>query len=272
MTNPNVPMVFGPQQVDPDRWMMVRTLSQAMSTEQDFQTSMGAAILKYTFCAENRLPYSMAPQLAFIKGKMVIPGAIIASLLRSHPLYDYHIDRLDNLGCTISILRRKSLSEPWGVEGRATFDMQDAQQAGLAEKDIWQKYRQDMLFNRALARAQRRYAPDLFAGSVYTPGELSDGTVEAEFQELFPMEPGDPQPVPDLTREEIEAIRAVEPGNVQEIAAALGEERYIEFALAHGLVTWDDWQLLLQHMDLEEELEHLTTEQGEADEARSPKL
>jgi len=60
----------------------------------------------------------------------------------------------------------------WQDEGAATFTIEEAKTAGLAGKDNWKGYPSDMLFARALTRAQRRYAPDIWGGSVYTPEEV----------------------------------------------------------------------------------------------------
>ena len=64
----------------------------------------------------------------------------------------------------------------WKVEGEASFAEADAKRAGLAGKDNYVGYPSDMYFNRALARAQRRYAPDVFSQPVYTPEEMGMAT------------------------------------------------------------------------------------------------
>ena len=51
-----------------------------------------------------------------------------------------------------------------GARYCATFTMDDARRAGLAESETYRKYPQDMLGWRALSRVIKRYAPEVIAG------------------------------------------------------------------------------------------------------------
>lgn len=56
--------------------------------------------------------------------------------------------------------------------GSVTFTRQDAITAGLANKENWKNYPDDMLWNRATSKACRRWFDDVIY-VVYTPDELS---------------------------------------------------------------------------------------------------
>jgi hypothetical protein len=95
----------------------------------------------------------------------------VAALLRRHPDYDYNVKRLDDKGCTIEILRFDK------IVGEATFDEGDAKRAGLLQKTGYQKYPDDLYFAKAITRAQRRYAPDVFMAPVYASEEMGEWDV-----------------------------------------------------------------------------------------------
>ena len=58
-------------------------------------------------------------------------------------------------------------------EGIERFTIEEAKRAGLIKADsAWLSYPSDLLFARAITRAQRRFAPDVFGQAVYTEEEL----------------------------------------------------------------------------------------------------
>ncbi|RLF78685.1 hypothetical protein DRN32_06390, partial [Thermococci archaeon] len=67
------------------------------------------------------------------------------------------------------------------------FTIQEAERLGLTRKKNWKEQPENMLFWRAVAKAIRRYAPDLVLG-VYTIEEMSEGEkttvqdIEAEIE------------------------------------------------------------------------------------------
>lgn len=58
----------------------------------------------------------------------------------------------------------------------AGFTIEDAKRAGLAGKDNWKRYPEDMLWARAVSRLARRHFPDVVGGVSYTPEELGEVT------------------------------------------------------------------------------------------------
>jgi hypothetical protein len=104
----------------------------------------------------------------FSRGKPVFEVAIISVLLHKH---GYTVEPIEHTHevCKLHLLREGQ------VVGRASFTIQEAKQAGLVKPDSnWLRWPEDMLWARAMSRLARRYAPHIFGGSVYSPGEIPD--------------------------------------------------------------------------------------------------
>jgi hypothetical protein len=114
-------------------------------------------------------PMASMSGIFIIEGKPSISGLLIASAIKASGKYDYRIVQHDQQGCELAVF------EAGEKVGSVTFTAKDAETAGLIDgpnKHTWRKYREDMLFYRAISRAARRYTPDIFKGPVYTPEEL----------------------------------------------------------------------------------------------------
>ena len=164
--------------VTPQLWQMFAEIANAAHTSRRFGLSTpGEAAMKFLFCFENDLPLSAANTgLYIVNGHMAVQSNIIAAQLRRHPDYDYRIVKITDDGCTVEILRRAADGK-FSPEGQASFTQDDAKRAGLLDKDNYKNYPSDMYFARALGRAQRRFAPDVFSQPVYTPEEIGSGDV-----------------------------------------------------------------------------------------------
>lgn len=130
-----------------------------------------------------------------MEGNTTLSGPLLAALIKRHPKYDYRTVESTKERAEIAFFEN-------GEEvGTASFSMEDARRVtayydkkgnpkSLADKTNWKNYPSDMLFWRALTRGQRRYAPEVGMGSVYTPDELGAVTdregniVDAEAQEI----------------------------------------------------------------------------------------
>lgn len=192
-------------QVTPAVWQMIEAVAVAAHESRKVGVNTrGEAALKFLFCYENGLALSAANTgLYIVNGRIAAQSNIIAAQIRRHPDYDYRIKSLDDHGCTIEILRRDASAGTWRVEGEASFGEEDAKRAGLASKDNYQGYPSDMFFNRALGRAQRRYAPDVFSQTVYVPEEMgmatnSDGEV-IDATSWRTVTPATETPAPQIT-------------------------------------------------------------------------
>lgn len=133
------------------------------------------AIAKVMAGAEMGLPpFTSIKGIHIIQGKPVVGADIMATLIGTHPEYDYRVVTpagKDDEFCSITFYRvSKGGKEELGT---STFTLLEAQKAGLMGKDAWKKFTSDMLFARAISRGARRFTPAIFrSGAVYTPDEL----------------------------------------------------------------------------------------------------
>jgi len=110
----------------------------------------------------------------FSRGKMVLDAALTGTLLRQAG-YQLRAVVVTDEEVRLELLREDS------VVGTAAFVLADAQRAGLVKPGgAWTAYPQDMLWARCVTRLARRYAPEVFGGAVYGPGEIVDGDDDVE--------------------------------------------------------------------------------------------
>jgi hypothetical protein len=113
-------------------------------------------------------PFAAITGISIIQGKPVIGSGILAGLVKSHPAYDYRVKQLDDDACVITFFQE-------GEEiGTSSFSMEDAKRAQLDSKDVWKKFRRNMLFARAISNGVAFYCPDVTNGRMYVEHELDD--------------------------------------------------------------------------------------------------
>lgn len=107
---------------------------------------------------------------------------------------------------------------------KITWTLDDAKRAGLAGKQVWQRYPRAMLLARASAELCRLVFPDVLGGMSYAKEEIEDGFIEGEVLDDQPTEiaAAAPQasPAPTRTRQR---TRKAAPGRKAADAAPLEE-------------------------------------------------
>lgn len=102
-----------------------------------------------------------------VKGKVTLSANLMAAQVKRSGRYNYRIARLDDTGCEVIFFEQ-------GQEvGRSSFTDADAKAGGLTGNETYRKFPRNMYFARAMSNGVRWYCPDIFAGPVYTPDELS---------------------------------------------------------------------------------------------------
>lgn len=159
-------------------------------------------------------PSESISKIQVIQGKIVITAQGMKSIAMKNGVVFEKTEGKDF--CTVKG------THPTLGEMEATFTMEEAKKAGLADKDIWKKYASDMLYNRAISRLCRQFVSDIFAG-VYVEGELEDDKPEPQKSqaksepkaEPKPAEKSAPEPIKqDITqqiKEEVAASKPAEP-------------------------------------------------------------
>jgi hypothetical protein len=144
-----------------------------------------AAIVMISMAAyELGIPYSMdlSGGINVIQGKAEISARTLNALLlrAGHKVQTL---KHDETGCWLKGIRgdTKTVYE-------ASFTIQEASEAGLLSKDVWKKYKKDMLWARAISRLARTMGPDTI-GTYYVEGEATGEIKEASCEVIEPESP-----------------------------------------------------------------------------------
>ena len=164
-------------------------------------------------------PMAAISGLNVIKGRATPSANLLATLVKTHPAYDY--------------IPREFTAEKARIEffqngdsiGVSEFTIEEARQAGLNGQN-WKAYPKAMLFARALSQGVRWFCPDVTAGSpAYVPEEMG-AVVDAEGGVIQSPEPnpqveGEPVPwddSPEAESVEGEVVETVDEARVARIA------------------------------------------------------
>lgn len=108
-----------------------------------------------------------------IQGKIEISARLMNSMIRRAG-HSITIKQCDSKICIMEGKRKDN-----GDCFTASFSMDDAAKAGLAARDVWRKYAEDMLYARSMSRLARRLFPDII-GTAYVEGEIRDSDVKPD--------------------------------------------------------------------------------------------
>lgn len=127
-------------------------------------------------------PMASMTGIHMIEGKPTLSANLLAAQVKRHPVYDYIVRDHQDAGCRIEFFQN---GESIGI---SEFNTGDAEKAGMARKQNWQRYPKAMMFARALSQGVRWYCPDVTAGSpAYVPEELGGEVIEDESTEPAPV-------------------------------------------------------------------------------------
>jgi len=132
--------------------------------------------------------------LYYVQGKVGMSTEMMASLIRQQGHSIVKDPKSDNSICILHG-RRKDNGDTWTV----SFSMQDAQKAGLA-KNMYDKYPNIMLYNRACSTLARQLFPDVIKGTGYTLEELH------EIKNNSTIIKDEPIPVQKISDEQFQAL------------------------------------------------------------------
>ncbi len=102
-----------------------------------------------------------------IQGKIEISARLMTSMIRRSG------HSISIIECNAKICTLKGKRSDNGDEIESSFSIEDANKAGLSNRDVWKKYTEDMLYARAMSRLARRLFPDVI-GTAYVEGEIRD--------------------------------------------------------------------------------------------------
>jgi hypothetical protein len=123
-------------------------------------------------------PFASATGVHIIEGKPAFSSSLLAQAVRRHPVYDYRVIENTATACRIQFTAN---GQPLAV---SEFTIEMAKRAGLADRSIWKKYPEAMLFSRALTAGMRTHCPDALGGhTAYTPDEIGGEVVQVSVTE-----------------------------------------------------------------------------------------
>jgi hypothetical protein len=136
-----------------------------------------------------------------VDGKPTLDATLVGAQIKKSGRYDYRVKVSNENECVLEFYERGK------AVGESSFNMQDAQRAGLNTRAVWKAYPKDMLRSRAITRGARTYCPDVFNGAIYTPEEIG-ADVEIDNSGAMKLVSAgadpDPQQTPDnAEREEL---------------------------------------------------------------------
>jgi len=111
-------------------------------------------------------PMAAMRGIHIVEGKPELSAGLMAGLLQNAG-YAWQFAQLDADGCSLDFYHGSKLL------GRVSFGKEDAAAAGLANKQNYKAYGEDMFFARCISRCARRYAPAVLMGNVYVEGEIT---------------------------------------------------------------------------------------------------
>lgn len=101
-----------------------------------------------------------------IQGKIEISARLMNSMIRRAG----HTMSIKSTAQECVIIGKRADT---GEEHTETFTWAMAEKAGLSKGNVWQKYPEDMLYNRCMSRLARRMFPDVI-GTAYVEGEIKE--------------------------------------------------------------------------------------------------
>ena len=128
---------------------VMQRVAKALAASGYFETDIAKAITKVMAGQELGLPpFASMRGIHVISGKPVLGANLIASLIKSHPRYNYRVKRMEEKVVVISFFEN-------GEEiGESSFTIEEARKAGVKNLDKFPRY---MLFDRAISNGARWY-------------------------------------------------------------------------------------------------------------------
>lgn len=157
----------------------IMTMAQTFADSGMFTDAkkMGEAFVKIQAGQEIGIPpFAAMSGISIIQGKPSIGAGLMSATVKGSGKYDYKVIQLDDSACSLDFYQGKDKI------GNSTFTLADAKKAGTKNME---KFPKNMLFARAMSNGVKWYCPDVFAGPVYTEGEIE--TIDITHTEVPPV-------------------------------------------------------------------------------------
>lgn len=153
----------------------------------------------------NLSPMVAVNNVAVINGKPTLSADIMSAVVKRSPEYG-GIEWLKNSDTEAECKITRILGNGKTESIISRFTIEDAKKAGLAGRDVWQKYPRRMLKHRCLSYGLKDMFPDILAG-LYTPEEMESTMPEQPSPTEYVVtgiEPNSGEPIETLEAEVVE--------------------------------------------------------------------
>ena len=117
-------------------------------------------------------PFASIQGINIVQGKPVVSANLQAGLIKKSGKYKHKVLEHNEQVCKLEFYEK--WGDSWQSIGTSEFSMKEAQQAGLATKDVWKKYAKNMLFARAMSNGAKWYCADVFITGIYNESDDFD--------------------------------------------------------------------------------------------------
>lgn len=118
-------------------------------------------------------PMTALSDVYVVKGKPMASGTLLRAMIRKSGTYDYRVVEHTDQAAEIEFLRVLPSGDR-EVLGSTRFDIERAQKQGLTSNRLYKTAPRNMLLARATSDGVKTHCPDVFMGSIYTEGELTE--------------------------------------------------------------------------------------------------
>lgn len=157
----------------PREWDAMRAMAETIALTEfvprDFRGRPEAVLAAILSGRELGIgPMQSLKDISIIDGRPALAAHLVLAMLRKGGVV------IDQAESTDERAYIRAHRQDTGEQAEIEWTMEEAQRAGLANKDNFRKYPRDMLWARAVGRLGRRLGSDLLAGMPYTAEEVQD--------------------------------------------------------------------------------------------------
>lgn len=133
--------------------------------------SVAQAVMKVQMGLELGMkPIQSFTRIHVIEGKPSLSAEAMGALVKASGKYRLVEKAGDDKAAEVAVYEKSG--DGWDYLGSGRFTIQNAQEAGLKNRNNWKSYASDMLWARALSRACRRHCSDVVMG-FYVPEDFN---------------------------------------------------------------------------------------------------
>lgn len=165
--NDELAQVYQPKSLEQAQWLAKQVVSSGLAPS-DLRKPQDALVILMTGAELGLRPMEALRGIYVVNGRPTLKADLMVALVRKSPECEYFTrTEMNNERCTYET-KRSDQPQPQEY----TYTIEQAHNAGLTDKDVWEKYPDRMLRARAASALAREEYPEVLLG-LYTPEEAS---------------------------------------------------------------------------------------------------